>query len=81
MSETKRDEKKTSKRNAAKLNAAIAGVLDSIRPPEDLTVVEWPRNTAAFLPRAVLRPAHGDATAHHTCVNRLRRSPTPKFGA
>ena len=41
MSETKRDEKKTSKRNAAKLNAAIAGVLDSIRPPEDLTVVEW----------------------------------------
>ena len=41
MSEIKREEKKTSKRNAAKLNAAIAGVLDSIRPPEDLTVVEW----------------------------------------
>ena len=41
MPEIKPEEKKTSKRNAAKLNSAIAGVLDSIRPPEDLTVVEW----------------------------------------
>ena len=32
---------RTTKRNAAKLNAAIAGAIKRFAPPESLTVDEW----------------------------------------